>query len=82
MEKKYSFWERLTSDTPSFFKRAQIFGASLAGLGTSLTQVYGIPSKVCIVLISIGSCIAVISQFAVQQYEPINTKSNNNYENK
>jgi hypothetical protein len=70
MQHSYTLWQRLCSATPVFFKRAQIFGISLAGLGTSLSQVAGIPTKLCTVLISVGSTITIISQFAVKQYEP------------
>ncbi|MBB5395640.1 hypothetical protein [Mucilaginibacter sp. AK015] len=72
MEKKYTFWERLTSDTPTFFKRMQVFGISLAGMGTSLSQITGMPVKLTTIIIAIGSTIAVLAQFAVKQYEPLN----------
>jgi len=70
MEKKFSFLERITSDTPTFFKRAQSFGVGLAALGTSLTQVHGISNNLIAGLISAGTAIAAIAQFAVKQYEP------------
>ncbi|TSD67605.1 hypothetical protein FFF34_009505 [Inquilinus sp. KBS0705] len=76
MKKKLSLGKRLLSATPAFFKRAQLFGVSLAGLGTSLTQVIGIPVKLCTILITAGTTITVISQFAVEQYEPINHEKN------
>ncbi|MFA6085565.1 hypothetical protein [Mucilaginibacter sp.] len=72
MHKKYTLLQRIKSDTPVFFKRAQLFGLGLASLGTSLTQVAGIPAKLCTILISIGSTIALVSQFAVKQSEPLN----------
>lgn len=72
MKKKLTLIGRITSDTPAFFKRVQLFGFSLVGLGTSLTQVTGIPAKVCTIIISIGSTMAVISQFAVKQLQPYN----------
>jgi hypothetical protein len=70
MEKRFSFLERITSDTPTFFKRAQSFGLGLAALGTALTQVHGIPNNLLAGLISAGTAIAAIAQFAVKQYEP------------
>ncbi|RYD84526.1 MAG: hypothetical protein EOP54_32200 [Sphingobacteriales bacterium] len=76
MEKRYTMWERILSDTPTFFKRTQIFGLGLAGLGTSLTQVDGVPVKLTTALISIGSAIAVIAQFAVKQCETIHPSAN------
>ncbi|MFD0765198.1 hypothetical protein ACFQZI_10080 [Mucilaginibacter lutimaris] len=75
MQPNYSLWQRLRSATPMFFIRAQIFGISLAGLGTSLTQVNGIPPKITTVLISVGSTITIISQFAVKQYQPLNIQA-------
>jgi hypothetical protein len=72
MQKKLTLLERFKSDTPGFFKRAQLFGLGLAGVGTSLAGVAGIPAKLCTILISSGSAVAIIAQFAVKQYEPIN----------
>nr|WP_294945260.1 hypothetical protein [uncultured Mucilaginibacter sp.] len=68
MQKPLTILQRILSDTPAFFKRAQLFGLSLAGLGTSLTQIAGIPGKLSTILISIGSTMAVVSQFAVKQW--------------
>ena len=76
MHKKYTLLQRIKSDTPGFFKRAQIFGLGLAGLGTSLTQIAGVPAKLCTILISMGSTITLISQFAVKQSEPLNSPIN------
>jgi hypothetical protein len=73
MHKKLTLLQRIKSDTPGFFKRAQLFGLGLAGLGTSLTQVAGTPAKLCTILICIGSTITLISQFAVKQSEPLNS---------
>ncbi|MES2268657.1 MAG: hypothetical protein V4520_17965 [Bacteroidota bacterium] len=76
MQTIYSLWQRLRGATPVFFKRAQIFGISMAGLGTSLTQVNGIPPKLTTVLISVGSTITIVAQFAVKQHEPLNIQAN------
>jgi hypothetical protein len=73
MERKLTLLQRVLSDTPGFFKRAQLFGLGLAGVGTSLTQVNGIPVSLCTILISTGSTIAIVAQFAVKQAEPVNT---------
>ena len=70
MEKRFSFLERIVSDTPTFFKRVQSFGLGLAALGTALTQIQGIPNNLIAGLISAGTAIAAIAQFAVKQYEP------------
>lgn len=69
-EKKFTLYERFESDKPTFFKRAQQFGLALAGLGTALAQINGVPEKLTTVMISVGSAIAVIAQFAVKQCEP------------
>ena len=70
MEKRFSLIQRITSDTPTFFKRAQSFGLGLAALGTAFTQIPNIPANLITALISIGTAIAAIAQFAVKQYEP------------
>ncbi|QQL50326.1 hypothetical protein [Mucilaginibacter ginkgonis] len=67
MEKKYSLWQRFMSDTPSFFKYAQAFGLSVAALGATLSQISGIPEKLTTILISVGSTVAAVAQFAVKQ---------------
>jgi len=71
MQNNYTLWERIRSDTPRFFRRAQAFGLALAGLGTSLNQVSGVPAKLTTALISAGTAVAVIAQFAVKQAEPL-----------
>lgn len=76
METKFSFWERITSDTPMFFKRAQSFGLGLAALGTALTQIHGIPNNLITGAISAGTAIAAIAQFAVKQSEPLDNPNN------
>ena len=76
MEKNYTIWQRITANTPSFFKKVQLFGLAVAGLGTSLAQVPGISSKLTTTLISAGSVMAIVAQFAVKQYEPDNTTNN------
>ncbi len=73
MQNTYTLWQRITAATPPFFKRLQIFGVGLTGLGTSLTQVAGISAKIPAALISIGSTITIISQFAVQQSDHLTT---------
>ncbi|MBD1394618.1 hypothetical protein [Mucilaginibacter glaciei] len=78
MEKKYTVWERITNDTPSFFKKAQVFGASLVVLSISLAENQLIPSHIITIIASIGGTIAAIAQFAVKQYEPYKNISNDN----
>ncbi|MES2807023.1 MAG: hypothetical protein V4619_00260 [Bacteroidota bacterium] len=67
-----SLWQRLIAATPPFFKRLQTFGIGLAGLGVSLSQISGLPVKLTTIIISVGSTITIVSQFAVQQLKPIN----------
>lgn len=71
MERKYTVWQRLLSDKPTFFKRAQIFGLGLVTLSVSLAEIKGLPEQLSVVLASIGASVAAISQFAVKQLEPV-----------
>jgi len=64
-----SLWQRILSDTPAFFKKVQIFGIGLAGLGGTLATIHGIPSGLTASLISAGSAVAAIAQFAVKMDE-------------
>ncbi|GAB2692555.1 hypothetical protein GCM10027037_14890 [Mucilaginibacter koreensis] len=73
MEKKYSLLQRITSDTPLFFKWLQRFGLGLTILGTELMHLQTLPQQWCTALVSIGGTLAVVCQFAVKQYEPVNT---------
>jgi hypothetical protein len=63
---KLTLWQRILSDTPVFFKKAQVFGIGLAGLGGTLATIHGIPAGITASLISAGSAIAAIAQFAVK----------------
>ncbi|RYY37086.1 MAG: hypothetical protein EOP46_04065 [Sphingobacteriaceae bacterium] len=67
--KKLTFWQRIAADTPAFFKRAQIFGIGLVSLAASLAQVGSLPEKILTILVTIGSTMTAVSQFAVKQYE-------------
>jgi len=69
MQPKLTLWQRIISDTPTFFKKIQIFGISLAGLGGTLAAIHGIPAGLTTSLISAGSAIAAIAQFAVKMDE-------------
>jgi hypothetical protein len=76
MQNNPNFWQRLIAATPPFFKKLQTLGLGLVGLGTSLTQVNEVSPKVTTALISIGSTITIISQFAVDQTTPLNITNN------
>lgn len=75
MEKKYSFWERITSDTPSFFKKVQILGAGLVAVSVSLTGIDIVPVAVTAIMAAVGTTMGAIAQFAVKQPEPATTTS-------
>jgi len=66
MQQKPSLWQRITSDTPAFFKKVQIFALGLAGLGGTLATIQGIPQGLSTTLISAGTAVAAIAQFAVK----------------
>jgi hypothetical protein len=66
---KLSLWQRITSDTPAFFKKVQVLGVGLAGLGGTLATIHGIPSGLTACLISAGTAVAAIAQFAVKMDE-------------
>lgn len=69
MKHNYTLLQRITSDTPAFFKKVQVFGIGLAGLGGTLATIHGIPAGLTASLISAGSAIAAIAQFAVKMDE-------------
>jgi len=76
MEKTYTLWQRITSATPKFFRQVQIFALALAGLGGTLATIHGIPATLTTSLISAGTAVAAVAQFAVKQLEPDNTPAN------
>jgi hypothetical protein len=73
MEKSYSLWQRISSATPKFFQRVQVFALSVAGLGGTLATIQGVPEKLTTILITAGTAVAAIAQFAVKQSETDNT---------
>ena len=80
MQKNYSLWQRITSDTPAFFVWLQRLGIGLAALGTELAQLNYLPQNYCAAIISIGGTMAVVSQFAVKQCEPLKPISHDEIE--
>jgi hypothetical protein len=61
--------ERLLADTPTFFKKLQVLGGSLAGLGVTLSSVQGIPANIVGIashLIWVGGTIVAVAQFAMK----------------
>lgn len=77
MEKNPTLWQRITSATPAFFKKVQAFALGLAALGGTLATINGIPAKISTALISAGTAIAAIAQFAVKFEEPGSTQLTN-----
>ncbi|MBS1532893.1 MAG: hypothetical protein JSU01_21495 [Bacteroidetes bacterium] len=73
---KLSLWQRLCSATPLFFRRVQVLALGVAGLGGTLATIHGIPSSLTASMISAGTAVAAIAQFAVQQFEPDHTRTN------
>lgn len=57
------------------WNRIQVFGIGLAGLGGTLATIHGIPANLTTALISAGTAIAAIAQFAVKLEEPVNTSA-------
>ncbi|MGZ3752844.1 MAG: hypothetical protein ACXVA2_09220 [Mucilaginibacter sp.] len=73
MEKTYTLWQRITSATPSFFKKLQITALAIAGLGGTLATIPGVSPGITTAMISAGTAVAAIAQFAVKQFEPDDT---------
>jgi phosphate/sulfate permease len=76
MEKPYTLWQRISSATPKFFRQVQICALAIGGLGGTLATIQGIPSSLTTSMISAGTAIAAIAQFAVKQLEPDNSQAN------
>jgi hypothetical protein len=76
MEKTYSLWQRISSATPSFFRRLQVFALGVAGLGGTLATIQGVPEKLTTILITAGTAVAAIAQFPVKQSETDRTTTN------
>jgi phosphate/sulfate permease len=66
MQQKLTLLQRILSDTPSFFKKIQVFALGLAGLGGTLATIQGIPQSLTTTLISAGTAVAAMAQFAVK----------------
>lgn len=61
-------WNRLTANSPVFFKKLQYFGLYLSGLGTSLIAIPGIPEKISAIggyLITAGMVLSVAAKLPV-----------------
>jgi hypothetical protein len=69
-EKKYTLKQRIKSKKPTFFKRAQFLGLGLTALGTELLHEGYVPEKYCMIIMAVGSTLAILSQFAVKQTVP------------
>jgi hypothetical protein len=69
MEKTYSLWQRFSSATPKFFQKVQVIALAVAALGGTLATIHGISATLTTSLISAGTAVAAIAQFAVKQFE-------------
>ncbi|MFI5163181.1 MAG: hypothetical protein ACHQHN_18020 [Sphingobacteriales bacterium] len=76
MQNPYTLWQRISSATPSFFRRVQVFALGIAGLGATLATIPGVPEKLTTILITAGTAVAAIAQFAVKESETDNTTTN------
>lgn len=74
MDPKYTLWQRFCKPKPDFWKRVQIFGASLTVLGGGLLAVPLIPPVVLTILLTAGPLTAFIAQFAVKPPDPDQNK--------
>ena len=75
---KLTPWQRLCSATPQFFKRVQALALGIAGLGGTLATIHGVPTSLTASMISAGTAVAAIAQFAVKQIETDNSTTNEN----
>lgn len=60
---------RWKAPTPKFFKKVQVFGASVAGFGLSLTQIPHIPATLIALgtnAIVAGGVIVLVAKLAIQ----------------
>lgn len=61
-------WNRLTANSPKFFKKLQYFGLYLTGLGGGLIAIPGIPEKIATIggyIITAGAVISVVAKLPV-----------------
>ena len=56
--------------------QVQLFSLALAALGGTLATIHGIPATLTTSMISAGTAVAAIAQFAVKQFEPDNSPAN------
>lgn len=70
--------QRLSLETPVFFKKLRALGLSVSSIGTALVSIPGVPSKVNAIgaqLIWIGLTVAAVAQLTVKNPEQINNAS-------
>lgn len=66
--------DRLTAETPKFFKRLRAFGLSLSAAGGAIVAIPGVPENVKHIaghFIWIGAVVAAVSQLAAQNPEEL-----------
>jgi len=61
-------WNRLTANSPKFFKKLQYFGLYLSAVGGGLIAIPGVPEKIATVggyLLTAGAVISVVAKLPV-----------------
>lgn len=61
-------WNRLSANSPTFFKKLQYFGLYLSGLGGGLIAIPGVPEKIATIggyLLTAGAVISVVAKLPV-----------------
>lgn len=72
---------RLKADTPKFFKRLQVFGASIVTMGTALLAIPKAPAGIQHLaenIIVAGLVIVAVAQMAVKNIADVEKTTNNN----
>lgn len=67
-------WNRLTANSPKFFKKLQYFGLYLSGLGGGLVAIPGISEKIAAIggyLLTAGAVISVVAKLPVTNPEDV-----------
>lgn len=67
-------WNRLASNSPSFFKKLQYFGLYLTGIGGGLIAIPGIPEKISAIggyLLTAGAVLSVVAKLPVTNPEEV-----------
>jgi len=69
---------RLSSPTPAFWKKVQLFGASLGIFATGLTQIPNAPALFTVISTNVavaGGVIVLVGQLACNSNNPVDTET-------